>query len=84
MKKNLLLLGSIVSGSYAALIFIVWLMIIIGSLFSANIRNNFLNMLLSLTDSGFVGWLVILQVLISPIIATWISSFLFKKYKSLK
>ena len=84
MKKLLILLSSIVIGFYAASCILIWVLAIIGSLFSEGVRTNVQDMLSTLTAEGLVGFLVITQLTIVPLISGWISQFLFNKYKSLK
>lgn len=56
----------------------------IGSIFSEGVRVNIQDMFLSLSTEGVVGFLVITQMTIAPLIAGWISKLLYEKYKSLK
>ncbi|MDC3323011.1 hypothetical protein OAW20_00970 [Gammaproteobacteria bacterium] len=84
MKKIFMLLGCIITGLYAALYILVGILAMIGSIFSEGVRINIQDMFLSLSTEGVVGFLVITQVTIVPLIAGWISKLLYKKYKSLK
>ncbi|MDB3994723.1 hypothetical protein N9450_03205 [Gammaproteobacteria bacterium] len=84
MKKIFMLLGCIITGLYAALYILVGILAMIGSIFSKGVRVNIQDMFLSLSTEGVVGFLVITQVTIVPLIAGWISKLLYKKYKSLK
>ncbi len=84
MKKIFMLLGCIITGLYAALYILVGILAMIGSIFSEGVRVNIQDMFLSLSTEGVVGFLVITQVTIVPLIAGWISKLLYKKYKSLK
>ncbi len=79
-----MLLGCIITGLYAALYILVGILAMIGSIFSEGVRVNIQDMFLSLSTEGVVGFLVITQVTIVPLIAGWISKLLYKKYKSLK
>lgn len=56
----------------------------IGSIFSEGVRINIQDMFLTLSTEGVVGFLVITQMTIAPLIAGWISKLLYEKYKSLK
>ena len=56
----------------------------IGSVFSEGVRINIQDMFLTLSTEGVVGFLVITQMTIAPLIAGWISKLLYEKYKSLK
>ena len=84
MKKIFMLLGCIITGLYAALYILVGMLAMIGSIYSDGERVNIQDMFLSLSTEGVVGFLVITQVTIVPLIAGWISKLLYKKYKSLK
>ena len=84
IKKLLILLTSLVTGFYAASFVLIWILAIIGSIFSEDVRTNVQDLLSTLTTEGLVGFLVITQLTIVPIIAGWISHFLYKKYKLLK
>ena len=84
MKRIVTLLGCLVTGFYAASFFLVWILAIIGFIFSEDIRTNIQDMLRSLSAEGLVGFLLITQLTIVPLIVGWISYFFFKKYKSLK
>ncbi|MDC0509121.1 hypothetical protein OAO31_02365 [Gammaproteobacteria bacterium] len=84
MKKIFMLLGCLITGLYAALYILVGILAMIGSIFSEGVRVNIQDMFLSLSTEGVVGFLVITQVTIVPLIAGWISKLLYKKYKSLK
>ena len=84
MKKIFMLLGCIITGLYAALYILVGILAMIGSIFSEGVRVNIQDMFLSLSTEGVVGFLVITQVTIVPLMAGWISKLLYKKYKSLK
>lgn len=79
-----MLLGCVITGLYAALYILVGILAMIGSIFSEGVRVNIQDMFLSLSTEGVVGFLVITQVTIVPLIAGWISKLLYKKYKSLK
>ena len=79
-----MLLGCIITGLYAALYILVGILAMIRSIFSEGVRVNIQDMFLSLSTEGVVGFLVITQVTIVPLIAGWISKLLYKKYKSLK
>ncbi len=84
IKKLLILLSSIVIGFYAASCILIWVLAIIGSIFSEGVHTNVQDMLSTLSAEGLVGFLVITQLTIVPLIAGWVSQFLFNKYKSLK
>ena len=56
----------------------------IGSIFSEGVRINIQDIFLTLSTEGVVGFLVITQMTIVPLIAGWISKHLYEKYKSLK
>ena len=53
---------------------------IIGSVFSEDVRSNVQGMFSNLSTQGFVGFLIITQLTIVPVIAGWISKLLYKKY----
>ena len=84
MKKIFILLGCIITGLYAASYILVGILAIIGSIFSEGVRINIQDMFLTLSTEGVVGFLVITQMTIAPLIAGWISKLLYEKYKSLK
>ena len=84
MKKLLILLTSLVTGFYAASFVLIWILAIIGSMFSEDVRSNIQAMFSTLGTEGVVGFLIITQLTIVPVIAGWISKLLYKKYKSLK
>ena len=84
MKKLFILLSCIVTGFYAVSYLLIWILAIIGSIFSEDVRSNIQGMLSTLSAEGLVGFLIITQLTIVPVIAGWISKLLYKKYKSLK
>jgi len=80
MKKLFILLSCIVTGFYAASYLLIWILAIIGSIFSEDVRSNVQGMFSNLSTQGFVGFLIITQLTIVPVIAGWISKLLYKKY----
>jgi len=84
MKKLFILLSCIVTGFYTVSYLLIWILAIIGSIFSEDVRSNVQGMLSTLSAEGLVGFLIITQLTIVPVIAGWISKLLYKKYKSLK
>ena len=84
MKKLIILLSCIVTGFYAVSYLLIWILAIIGSIFSEDVRSNVQGMFSTLSAEGLVGFLIITQLTIVPVIAGWISKLLYKKYKSLK
>ena len=54
----------------------------IASIFSEDVRINIQDIFLTLSTEGVVGFLVITQMTIVPLLAGWISKHLYKKYKS--
>jgi hypothetical protein len=81
MKKLFLILGMLVFGFYALSYIVMWMVFLIGSIFSENIYSNMQGFLSTLTGDGVVGFLVLTQVTIVPILSGWLSIFLYKKYK---
>ena len=69
---------------YAASYLLIWILAIIGSIFSEDVRSNVQGMFSTLSAEGLGGFLIITQLTIVPVIAGWISKLLYKKYKSLK
>jgi hypothetical protein len=83
MKKFFLILGILIFGLYALSYIAIWLTVLVGSLFSENIYSNLQDFLSTLVLEGLVGFLVLTQVTVVPIISGWLSLFLFKKYKKI-
>ena len=83
MKKLFLILGMLIFGFYALSYIVMWAVVLIGSIFSKNIYSNMQGFISTLTGEGVVGFLVLTQVTIVPILSGWLSIFLFKKYKGL-
>jgi len=84
IKKLFILLSFIVTGFYAVSYLLIWILAIIGSVFSEDVRSNIQGMFSTLSTEGLVGFLIITLLTIVPVIAGWISKLLYKKYKSLK
>jgi len=84
MKKLFILLSCIVIGFYAASYVLIWILAIIGSMFSEDVRSNIQAMFSTLGTEGVVGFLIITQLTVVPLIAGWLSKILYRKYKSLK
>ena len=84
MKKLLILFTILVTGFYAASSFFILILTIIGFIFIEDVRTNVQDLLSTLTTESLVGFLIITQLTIVPIIAGWISHFLYKQYKLLK
>ena len=78
MKKLFILLSCIVTGFYAVSYLLIWILAIIGSIFSEDVRSNVQGMFSTLSAEYNT------QLTIVPVIAGWISKLLYKKYKSLK
>ena len=83
MKKFFLILGILIFGLYALSYIAIWLTVLVGSLFSENIYSNLQDFLSTLVLEGLVGFLVLTQVTVIPIISGWLSLFLYKKYKKI-
>ena len=83
MKKFFLILGILIFGLYALFYIAIWLTVLVGSLFSENIYSNLQDFLSTLVLEGLVGFLVLTQVTVVPIISGWLSLFLYKKYKKI-
>lgn len=83
MKKFFLILGILIFGLYALSYIAIWLTVLVGSLFSENIYSNLQDFLSTLFLEGLVGFLVLTQVTVVPIISGWLSLFLYKKYKKI-
>ena len=81
MKKLLLILGMLIFGFYALCSIVMWALVLIGSIFSENIYSNIEVFIFTLTGEGVVGFLVLTQVTILPILSGWLSMFLYNKYK---
>ena len=81
MKKLFLILGMLIFGFYALSYIVMWVVVLIGSIFSENIYSNIQGFMSTLTEEGVVGFLVLTQVTIVPILSGWLSIFLYKKYK---
>jgi len=81
MKKLFLILGMLIFGFYALSYIVMWVVVLIGSIFSENIYSNIQGFMSTLTGEGVVGFLVLTQVTIVPILSGWLSIFLYKKYK---
>ena len=81
MKKLFLILGMLIFGFYALSYIVMWVVALIGSIFSENIYSNIQGFMSTLTGEGVVGFLVLTQVTIVPILSGWLSIFLYKKYK---
>ena len=63
---------------------LIWILAIIGSMISEDVRSNIQAMFSTLGTEGVVGFLIITQLTIGPLIAGWLSKILYRKYKSLK
>ncbi len=83
MKELFLILGMLIFGFYALSYIVMWMVVLIGSIFSENIYSNIQGFMSTLTGEGVVGFLVLTQVTIVPILSGWLSIFLYKKYKNL-
>jgi hypothetical protein len=81
MKKLFLILGMLIFGFYALSYIVMWVVVLIGSIFSENIYSNIQGFMSALTGEGVVGFLVLTQVTIVPILSGWLSISLYKKYK---
>ena len=81
MKKLFLILGMLIFGFYALTYIVLWMIFLIGSIFSESIYSNLQGFISTLTGEGVVGFLVLTQVTIVPILSGWLSIFLYKKYK---
>ena len=81
MKKLFLILGMLVFGFYALSYIVMWMVFLISSIFSESIYSNLQGFISTLTGEGVVGFLVLTQVTIVPILSGWLSIFLYKKYK---
>ena len=81
MKKLFLILGMLIFGFYALSYIVMWVVVLIGSIFSENIYSNIQGFMSTLTGEGVVGFLVLTQVTIVPILSGWLSISLYKKYK---
>jgi|TARA_B100000965_G_scaffold61151_1_gene46987 hypothetical protein len=81
MKKLFLILGMLIFGFYALSYIVMWMIFLIGSIFSESIYSNLQGFISTLTGEGVVGFLVLTQVTIVPILSGWLSIFLYKKYK---
>ena len=83
MKKLLLLLGILASGLYSLSFILIFLGLLIYSIFSGD--YSFLQGVFStLIANGFVGYLTMLQTTVVPFLSGWLAVFLYKKYKNLK
>ena len=83
MKKFFLILGILIFGLYALSYIAIWLTVLVGSLFRENIYSNLQDFLSTLVLEGLVGFLVLTQVTVVPIISGGLSLFLYKKYKKI-
>jgi len=83
MKKLLLILGILIFGFYALSYVALWVAALIGSLFSENTYSNVQGFISTLTGEGVVGFLVLTQVTVVPLLSGWLSISLYKKYKKL-
>ncbi|HJM14749.1 MAG TPA: hypothetical protein QGF66_00015 [SAR86 cluster bacterium] len=83
MKELFLILGMLIFGFYALSYIVMWMVVLIGSIFSENIYSNIQGFMSTLTGEDVVGFLVLTQVTIVPILSGWLSIFLYKKYKNL-
>ena len=83
MKKLLLILGILIFGFYALSYVVMWVVVLGGSLFSENIYSNIQGFISTLTGEGIVGFLVLTQVTVVPLLSGWLSIFLYNKYKKL-
>ena len=81
MKKLFLILGMLIFGFYALTYIVMWMIFLIGSIFSESIYSNLQGFISTLTGEGVVGFLVLTQVTVVPILSGWLSIFLYKKYK---
>ena len=81
MKKLFLILGMLIFGFYALTYIVMWMIFLMGSIFSESIYSNLQGFISTLTGEGVVGFLVLTQVTIVPILSGWLSIFLYKKYK---
>ena len=81
MKKLFLILGMLIFGFYALTYIVMWMIFLMGSIFSESIYSNLQSFISTLTGEGVVGFLVLTQVTIVPILSGWLSIFLYKKYK---
>ena len=81
MKKLFLILGMLIFGFYALTYIVMWMIFLIGSIFSESIYSNLQGFISTLTGESVVGFLVLTQVTIVPILSGWLSIFLYKKYK---
>ena len=81
MKKLFLILGMLIFGFYALTYIVMWMIFLIGSIFSESIYSNLQGFISTLTGEGVVGFLVLTQVTIVPVLSGWLSIFLYKKYK---
>jgi len=71
----------LIFGFYALTYIVMWMIFLIGSIFSESIYSNLQGFISTLTGEGVVGFLVLTQVTIVPILSGWLSIFLYKKYK---
>ena len=71
----------LIFGFYALSYIVMWMIFLIGSIFSESIYSNLQGFISTLTGEGVVGFLVLTQVTIVPILSGWLSIFLYKKYK---
>jgi hypothetical protein len=83
MKELFLILGMLIFGFYALSYIVMWMVVLIGSIFSENIYSNIQGFMSTLTGEDVIGFLVLTQVTIVPILSGWLSIFLYKKYKNL-
>ena len=83
MKELFLILGMLIFGFYALSYIVMWMVVLIGSIFSENIYSNIQGFMSTLTGEDVVDFLVLTQVTIVPILSGWLSIFLYKKYKNL-
>ena len=80
MKKLFLILGMLIFGFYALTYIVMWMIFLIGSIFSENIYSNIEGFIFTLTGEGVDGFLVLTQVTILPILSGWLSMFLYNKF----
>ena len=83
MKKLLLILGILIFGFYALSHVVMWAAALIGYIFSERIYTNIQGLISTLVGEGVLGFLVLTQVTVVPILFGWLSIFLYKKYKKL-
>ena len=71
----------LIFGFYALSYIAMWMVLLIGSIFSESIYSNLLGFISTLIGEGIVGFLVLTQVTIVPILSGWLSIFLYNKYR---